>query len=172
MFMPWEDTTITVLMMSSIIRQLRGRPLTWFSLGWPIALVVYAGSTYLGHVPADRGDVLLVMGLVLLGAVLGLTCGVLSRVYPHRDGSGRVLVMVRSTGTAAVLWIVGMGSRLGFALYAEHGGYGHIESLDARLGVTSFTTWSNALILMALCEVAGRTMLLAPRLHRLNRIPA
>ena len=166
MHMGIEDYAFSVLMMSSVVRQLRGRRLGWWGLSWPLGLVIWAAEAYLQDVPRRAGDLRLVIGLALVGAVLGLSCGALSRVYVAEDEGGRRIVMVRSTGTAAILWVVGMGARLAFGLLAEHGGVELIGRFSASLGVTSAGTWATALVLMSLLEVAGRTVLLAPRLQR------
>ena len=67
--------------------------------------------------------------------LLGLTCARLSEAYPQN-----ALMMVKSTGAAAALWIVGVGTRLAFGLYAEHGGAGTISRFDAWAHVSGFAT--------------------------------
>jgi hypothetical protein len=160
MGMSATDYLINVLLVASVLRQLRGRRLTWFSLSWPIALVAWAGLTYLRGYPAGGNNTLLVAGCAATGIALGGLCGWLSRVYAIPGGR----IMVRATGLAALLWVLGTGSRLAFVLYAEHGGYPAIEAFDASHHITSFQTWETCLILMALTEVLARTAFLAPRL--------
>jgi hypothetical protein len=160
MGMPDTDYLINVLLVASVLRQLRGRRLTWFSLGWPIALVAWAAVTYLRGYPAGGNNLVLVTGCAAAGIVLGGLCGWLSRVYAGPGGR----ITVRATGLAALLWVLGTGSRLAFVLYAEHGGYPRIEAFDASHHITSFQTWETSLILMALTEVLARTAFLAPRL--------
>lgn len=79
---------------------------------------------------------------------------------------------MRSTGAAATLWIAGTGSRLVFALYAEHGGAEGIGRLSQAWEITSPTAWSTGLLLMSLFEVGGRASQLAPRLRRARRAAA
>lgn len=159
-----DDYVFTLLLMSSVVRQLRGRPLTWFGLSWPVALVLWAAVKYLGGVPSDRSDVTFVVVMAGVGAVLGLSCGALSRVFLQSgEEGGRPKVMVRSTGFAAALWILGTGSRLVFGLYAEHGGAQTVAAWSAHMRITGIGTWSTALILMSLLEVLGRTAILLPR---------
>jgi len=160
MGMPMTDYLINVLLVATVLRQLRGRRLTWLSLSWPIALVAWAAITYLRGYPAGGNNTLLAAGGAAAGIVLGGLCGWLSRV-DSRDGR----IMVRATGLAALLWVLGTGSRLVFVLYAGHGGYSAIEAFDAGHGITGFQTWETCLILMALTEVLARTALLAPRLR-------
>lgn len=172
MHMSLDDYLISLLMMSSVIRQLRGRPLTWFSLTWPVALVCWAAFQYFGGVPHHRADLILTTVLSGIGITLGLSCGALSHIYVKPHSSEQAAhgesgdVMVRSSGIAAALWVVGIGSRLAFGLFAEHGGGTDVASWSEHLGLTSMNTWGTALIAMSFLEVVGRTSLLAPRLLR------
>lgn len=166
--MKLEDYIISLLLMVSIVRQLRGRHLTWFGLAWPVGLVVYAGITYTSGITNTGNNLLLVVICAAIGTLLGLACGRLSRVYPEEART-----MVRSTGAAAVLWIVGVGTRLAFGLYAEHGGAATIIRFDAWAHISGFATWTTALLLMSLLEVLGRSTQLIPRMLRTQRaLPA
>lgn len=168
--MSLDDYLISVLMMSSVIRQLRGRRLSWFSLSWPVALVCWAAFQYAGGLPSHQADLALSVTLACVGIALGVACGALSHVYlkpfaseQFRPGK-RDVVMVRSTGVAAALWIAGIGSRLMFGLFAEHGGGTTVVTWSEHLGLASVNTWGTALMAMSLMEVTGRTSLLVPRL--------
>ncbi len=163
--MSLSDYLINILLITSVLRQLHGRHLTWFGLSWPIALVVYFAITYLRGYPTGGSDTALVIGGALAGSVLGGLCGRLSRVYTSPQGR----IIVRATGLAAALWVLGTGSRLGFELYSEHGGYTAIKTFDAAHHITSVQTWATCLILMALAEVLARTAFLAPRLWNAQR---
>jgi len=70
---------------------------------------------------------------------------------------------------AGGLWIVGVGSRLAFELYATHGGGASIAHFSASHGITSVDAWGTALILMAFAEVLGRTAVLAWRAYTVRR---
>lgn len=163
--MSLSEYAINLLLVASVVRQLRGRRLTWFGLSWPVAVVASAAITYLRGYPAGGNNTVLVVCGGIAGAVLGASCGWLSRVYT--DPAQHIIV--RATGLAALLWVLGTGSRLAFALYAEHGGYPRIEAFDAAHGITDTRTWATCLILMALTEVLARTAFLAPRLRAAQR---
>ncbi|MBW8078759.1 MAG: DUF1453 domain-containing protein [Gallionella sp.] len=154
------DYLINILLVASVMRQLRGRRLTWFGLGWPIALVIWAAINYLRGYPTGGSNILLVVCGAVIGAILGGLCGRLSRVFWRDDDR----LIVQATGAAALLWVLGTGSRLAFELYAEHGGYSHIETFDVGHHIAGVQTWATSLILMALGEVLARTAFLAPRL--------
>lgn len=156
------DTLISLALVGLVLRQLRERPLTAVSLLWPLPLVLYAALTNLRTLPSGAGlDFTLLLGLVGLG--LGLLCGLLTRVYAGRDG-----VLARATGLAAALWVLGVGSRLAFAFYAEHGGGAAIARLSGQLHLTQ-SAWTAGLLLMSLLEVLGRSAALFRRRARVER---
>ncbi|MFL6137190.1 MAG: hypothetical protein ACJ74O_05250 [Frankiaceae bacterium] len=153
--MSWTDWAISLGLILLVLRQIRGKKLTPGSLLWPVALVVWAGFEYLGGFPVHSSDRIFTGSLAAIGLALGLGCGALTRVY--HDGEQ---VIGRATIAAAVLWIVGMASRLTFGIVALNGGAEAIGRLSERLDLHSESTWPTALILMALCEVLSRTALL------------
>jgi hypothetical protein len=82
-----------------------------------------------------------------------------SYLHPQANGS----FLAKAGFVAAALWIVGVGSRLAFELYATHGGGASIAHFSATHSITSAEAWTSALILMAFAEVLSRTGVLAWR---------
>jgi hypothetical protein len=64
---------------------------------------------------------------------------------------------------AAILWVVGVGTRFAFQVYASHGGAPAIARFSAHHAITSEAAWTAALILMAFGEVLSRTLVLGLR---------
>jgi hypothetical protein len=153
--MNWTDWVISLGLIGLVLRQIRGKRLTRVGLLWPVGLVAWAGFEYLGDIPGHPSDWIFAGVLAVTGLSLGLGCGLLTRVY----GDDRQ-VMARATAGAAVLWIVGMASRLAFGIVALHGGAAAIGRLSEHLGLHAPSTWPTALIGMALCEVMSRTAVL------------
>lgn len=152
------DYLFPLLLILSVLRQVRGRRLNWFQLLWPVAIVVWAAFHYLHGFPVKGSDLALVVTTTVTGLVLGVLAGVLTRVYRRPDGT----LMAKATATTIVLWVLGTIGRLVFGLYAQHGGGPAIASFSRAHGI-AIAAWGAALILMALCEVAGRTLVLAGR---------
>ncbi len=152
------DYLFPLLLILSVVRQVRGKRLTWFQLAWPLALVCWAAVKYLHGIPAGGGSLLLVVACAGTGALLGLLAGVYTRIYPGPDGT----LIARATSATVMLWVLGTAGRLVFGLYAEHGGGPAIASFSAAHGI-SVRAWGAALILMALSEVVGRTIVLGLR---------
>lgn len=156
-----EDWLISLGLIVLVLRQIRGKQLTPVSLLWPVALVAWAAFEYLGTVPGYTSDWMFVVVLGLAGLGLGIGCGALTKVYADSK-----MVMAKATGAAAALWIIGMGGRLVFGLFAENGGGNAIAALSTRLGLHSSEVWATALITMSLCEVLSRTGVLLVRYRK------
>lgn len=152
------DWVLPLLLIQSVVRQLRGKRLGLFAMLWPIGLVVWAAITYMRGFPPRTADLALVLGCAVTGIVLGLLAGRSSFVY--RGTQGRL--MVKSTAATVVFWTLGAIGRLVFALYATQGGGPTVARFSAANGLT-LGAWTSALTLMALAEVMGRTAVLAPR---------
>jgi hypothetical protein len=159
------DYLINGLLVALVIRQIHGRRLTPLSLLWPLALVVYFGHTYLHGFPTAGNDLWLTLGGPLVGLTLGALCALFTRITP--DSEGRPFA--KAGAAAAILWIVGVGSRLAFELYATHGGGSAIYRFSANHDITSIAAWTTGLILMAFAEVLGRNGVLGWRAYRVHQ---
>jgi len=164
--MTLTDYLINGLFIGLVVLQLRGRRLTSFSLVMPLAAVAFFANEYLHGIPTAGNDLSLALLGASLGLLLGLGCGLTTRVYAGPGGA----VFVRAEALAAALWVVGVGSRLAFSLYVTHGGEGAIGRFSAAHGITSGNAWVACLILMAFGEVLGRTAVLAERRRRQGAI--
>lgn len=147
-----------LLLVLSVLRQVRGKQLTWFSVSWPLGLVGWVAVTYVRGFSPTTANLVLVAGCAITGAVLGGAAGRYTSVYRRPDGR----LMARATYATVALWTLGTIGRLVFGLYAEHGGGPHIATFSAAHGL-AFNAWAAALTLMALAEVLGRIATLAPR---------
>lgn len=152
------DYVFPLLLILSVLRQIRGKHLTWFQLAWPIGLVVWAAIQYVRGFPATPADLVLVTTCAVVGIVLGALAGRYTIIYRRADGA----LMARATLATVILWTLGTVGRLAFGLYAEHGGGPAIARFSGAHGL-AVNAWAAALILMALAEVLGRTSSLAPR---------
>jgi hypothetical protein len=157
------DYALNALLVLVVVRQIRGRRLAGLSLYLPLAIVAYVGVKYLHTVPTGGHDLVLELSGAAAGLALGALCAVYTRVYPDHDG----VPYAKATWLAAFFWILGVGARLGFALYAQHGGGAAIERFSGAHDITSMETWVTTLIVMALVEVLSRTTVLVLRGRRL-----
>ncbi len=107
---------------------------------------------YLHDIPMSGNSLVLIGSATLVGLALGLGAGILTRVYRNADGN----VVGIATITAAVLWVLGVGFRLAFQLYATHGGAEAIGRFSTRHAIET-DAWTAAVLLMAFAEVFART---------------
>jgi len=156
--MTFTDWAIDLALIGLVVLQLRGRRLTTRMLVLPLVLVGWVGAHYLHAVPTAGNDLLLIVPATLIGLALGVGAGVLTRVDRSPDGE----VVVRATVAAAVLWVLGVGFRLAFQLYATHGGGESIGRFSIRHDI-DVTAWVPAILLMAFAEVLARTAIVGWR---------
>jgi hypothetical protein len=146
------DWVIDIALILIVLRQLREARLTIGTLVLPIALMAWAGFTYLHSVPTAGNDLALIGLLAGVGVVFGLVSGVLTRV---RSSAGNVYI--KATASAAALWVISMGFRMAFGIWSTYGsGASHIASFSVAHDITSSQAWVTALLAMAFGEVIFR----------------
>jgi len=166
--MSLTDYIIDIALIAVVVRQVQGRRLTVRSLLLPLVLVTWVAASYLKGIPTAGNDLVLVVGGAALGGLLGALCGLFTSVEADRSGTP----VAKAGAVAAALWILGVGTRFAFQLYATHGGAASIGRFSVTHGITGGEAWTAALVLMAVFEVALRTGVLAWRGTAVRRRPA
>jgi hypothetical protein len=162
------DYLIDSALVLLVLLQIKERTLTIKSLVRPLIVVAIAVINYLHGIPTAGNDLVLVGVLALLGLSIGVASGQTVRMRPSRGG-----VLARAGWASAIFWVLGMGSRFGFAIWVSHGGASVVGQFSAHHSITSGEAWTAALLAMAVCEVWGRTLVMAARRHQLEQgIPA
>ncbi len=162
--MTTTDWIIDIALVLIVFRQLREERLTARTVLLPLALMGWAGFTYLRGIPTAGNDLVLVAALAGTGVIFGLAGGLLTRVR-LRDGQ----VLIKATAAAAALWVVSMGCRMAFAVWAASAsGAVHVGSFSAAHDITSAQAWVTALIAMAFGEVIVRLGTIIVRGQRLT----
>lgn len=160
--MSTADYVVDILLIVVIFWQIRPRELTTRSAVLPLAILVWAGLHYLHAFSVGGNDVLLMAVFSGIGIGLGVWSGLATRVW--RDES-RVLVQVGVI--AAGTWVLGMGFRFAFAVYANTtGGEQAIGRFSAHHAITGGQAWTTALVLMAFGEVLARVAIMQVRRGR------
>jgi hypothetical protein len=152
------DYALPLLLILSVLRQARGKHLTWRQLAWPLGLVGWAAAKYLHGIPNTDANLALVISCAIVGAALGAGAGALTTIHRRRDGT----LIAKATLATILLWTAGTLGRLVFGLYADHGGAHSIAAFSHGTAISA-RAWAPALILMALAEVIGRTVVLGVR---------
>jgi hypothetical protein len=159
--MTWTDYLFDSLLVLLVLRQLKESRLDTKSVVLPLAIIGWVVKSYLHTIPTGANDLLLIAGLTLVG----MTCGLVSALGTRVRTDGGKHALIKAGPIAAGVWVLSMGGRFAFAVWASHGGgpqlyrftFGH--HLD-------MTVWTAALILMALGEVVSRTAILYLRAQR------
>jgi hypothetical protein len=156
------DYVVDSLLVLIVFRQIRESRLDLRAVLLPLGIAAWVGTSYLHTIPTGGNDLLLIAGLTGVGAALGTWSGLATRV--RTDGGRHALI--KAGAVAAGLWVIGMGFRFGFAVWAAHGGADELGRFSVQHSITSADAWTAALVLMALAEVISRTAVLVVRARR------
>lgn len=152
------DYLLNISLVALVVLQLRGRRLDRRGLLLPLALVAWAASQYLHGIPTTGNDSVLVTLGIGAGLALGISSARLTRLNVDKDG----VPIARATVAAAALWVVGIGARMGFSLYMQHGGAPTVMRFSQVHHLTG-AGWVTGMVLMAFVEVVSRTLILWAR---------
>src|ERR1700761_3498618 len=162
------DYLVNAVLVLLVLRQIRETRLSWQILVLPVLIVIGVGCYYLRSVPTAGNDLLLDVTLAAAGATLGGLCALFTRLRRGSDGAP----LSRAGWIAAILWVVGIGARMGFAYATTHGAGPALVRFSAGHSITSINAWVAALILMALAEVLTRLAVLWMRSRHLPAVDA
>ncbi len=157
--MTTTDYLIDIALIAIVGLQVRPRRMDLRSLALPVVATLAAASYYLTAVPTAGHDVALYLVLGTVGGLLGAACALTTRVWRPDAGPA----FARAGGIAAVLWVVGVGSRLAFSEYTTHGGGPAVARFSLTHHITGSAAWVTALLLMAVAEVVVRLVVLRVR---------
>ncbi|WP_413755310.1 hypothetical protein [Streptomyces sp. MMBL 11-3] len=149
--MTTTDWITDIALVLIVFRQLRESRLDLKSYLLPLGIVAFVASHYLHTVPTAGNDLVLIGALVAAGAVLGVAGGLYTRI--RRTGDH---LLIKAGAVSAVLWVLGMGARMGFQLWTDHGGADDVARFSVTHDITTGQAWVAAFVLMALTEVLTR----------------
>ncbi|MGW1208144.1 hypothetical protein ACWD5F_00755 [Streptomyces sp. NPDC002499] len=149
--MTTTDWITDIALLLVVFRQLREGRLDHKTYLIPLGIVAFVASHYLHSVPTAGNDLELIGTLVAVGAVLGIAGGVYTRI---RTTGGHLFI--KAGTVSAVLWVLGMGARMGFQLWTDHGGADDVARFSITHHITTDQAWVAAFVLMALTEVVTR----------------
>ena len=134
-----------------VLRQAKERELDRRSVTVPLILMVFVGAQYLHTMPTAGNDLVLILGLALVGLTLGLLGGFATRLRAGEHG----VALARVGWIAGGLLVLGIGARMAFAFAVGHGFEPDVRrfSIAHQIGAAA---WPVGLVLMALIEVGAR----------------
>ncbi|MGA3215495.1 MAG: hypothetical protein ABSD97_07380 [Acidimicrobiales bacterium] len=162
-----SDYIVDVLLVLLVLRQIRPRALTPRSVLLPAVLLAFAASQYLKAFPTAGNDVLMDVILIIAGAVFGVVSGLWTQVWndPSRG------ILCRAGAVAATAWVLGMGIRLAFDIWAHtSSGGATLFRFSVRHSITSGDAYATAFVLMAFAQVLIRVGILQYRRIRLSAV--
>ncbi|MFE9372687.1 hypothetical protein ACFYM2_23360 [Streptomyces sp. NPDC006711] len=167
--MTTTDWLTDIALVLVVFRQLREGRLDLKTFLIPLGIVAFVAHSYLHSIPTAGNDLVLIGALVAAGAALGVAGGVYTRIRV----SGEHL-LIKAGAVSAALWVLGMGARMGFQVWVDHGGASHVAQFSIAHQITTDQAWVAAFVLMALTEVVTRlaTIFIRGRLVAARRQPA
>jgi hypothetical protein len=157
--MSFTDYLTDTILILLVVRQLRTSRFTRRTWLLPLVIAAVVGHSYLHGVPTHGNGLLVVLGLTAVGVLLGSLSALATRVWS--DGGEQALL--KAGAISAALWVLGMGGRMAFAIWASHGGGATLGRFSLEHGIDPDQTWTAALVLMALGEVVSRVAILGLR---------
>lgn len=158
----WITDIALILVVFRQLREDRLRPVTFLI---PLGIVAFVAHTYLDSIPTAGNDLVLIGSLIGIGAVLGITGGVYTRVRAAGEH-----ILIKAGAVAAALWVLGMGARMGFQMWVEHGGGADdVARFSMAHHISSSQAWVAAFVLMALTEVVTRLATIFVRSRMVSR---
>ncbi|MFJ8061894.1 hypothetical protein [Streptomyces sp. NPDC096142] len=145
------DWITDIALVLVVFRQLREGRLDLKSYLIPLGIVAFVASHYLHSVPTAGNDLVLIGTLIAAGAALGIAGGVYTRIREVGEH-----LYIKAGAVSAILWIVGMGARMGFQVWVDHGGADNVARFSVAHQITTGQAWVAAFVLMALTEVVTR----------------
>jgi hypothetical protein len=145
-----------------VLRQARERELDRRSVIVPLVLMFFVGSQYLHAFPTAGNDLLLIVGLAIVGLTLGVLGGFATQVRAGETG----IALARVGWIAGGLLVLGIGARMAFAFAIGHGFEPAVRSFSIAHQIGA-AAWPVALVLMALIEVGSRIAVVQVRGRRL-----
>ncbi len=145
-----------------VLRQARERELDRRSVIVPLVLMFFVGSQYLHTFPTAGNDLLLIVGLAIVGLTLGVLGGFATQVRAGETG----IALARVGWIAGGLLVLGIGARMAFAFAIGHGFEPAVRSFSIAHQIGA-AAWPVALVLMALIEVGSRIAVVQVRGRRL-----
>ena len=160
--MTTTDYLLNAAFVLLVLRQSRERELDRRSVIVPLILMVFIGAQYLHTFPTSGNDLVLIVGLAMVGLTLGLLGGFATQV---RAG-GRGVALARVGWIAGGLLVLGIGARMAFAFAIGHGLEHAVRSFSVAHEIGA-AAWPVALVVMALIEVGARIAVVQVRGRRL-----
>jgi len=154
------DYLLNATLIGLVALQIHGHRVTAVRLFVPVALTIWGLPSSCSPYPRPEA--------ISLSRSPSCSRAAVSEGTPHWqrgsivDGEGAI---AKAGAAAALLWVVGIGARVGFYLWVTHGGQATVSSFNASVHVTSGARLAAGFILMAMAEVVSRRRAVPQTVH-------
>jgi hypothetical protein len=158
-----DTTTIIILVGVAVAMtalRLRYRRFDLRNAALPLGLAAFLGYRYVLGAPTTGSDMDLYLIGGTAGVTLGLLAGTLTSLRPDARAGG---MLVKGSLVSAGIFLALIAARLGFAYYAEHGGYAQVRQFCIDHAITSRAAIEAALMLPVVTNVLVRLGLVLAR---------
>lgn len=159
--MTFGDYLFDSVLVLLVLRQVRESRFTWHMVFLPLGIIAWVVKSYLHTIPTSGNDLAVIVGLTAVGVTFGSISALTTRVRTD----GRRYALIKAGWASAGVWVLSMGGRFGFAVWASHGGGPSLYRFSLAHHL-SIDVWTAAIVLMALGEVVARTVLMVLRTRR------
>ncbi|HEU5006612.1 MAG TPA: hypothetical protein VFT67_06555 [Jatrophihabitantaceae bacterium] len=159
--MTFSDYLFDSVLVLLVLRQVRESRFTWHMVIMPLAIIAGVVKSYLHTIPTSGNDLAVIVALTAVGVTFGAISALTTRV---RTDGGRY-ALIKAGWASAGVWVLSMGGRFAFAIWASHGGGPRLYRFSLAHDL-SIDVWTAAIVLMALGEVLARTGLMVLRTRR------
>ncbi|MFB7448054.1 MULTISPECIES: hypothetical protein [unclassified Streptomyces] len=149
--MTTTDWITDIALVLVVFRQMREGRIDLKTFLIPLGIVAFVAHTYLDTVPTAGNDLVLIGALMAVGAALGVAGGVYTRIRVAGEH-----LLIKAGAVSAILWVAGMGARMGFQVWVQNGGADDVARFSITHHITGDQAWVAAFVLMALTEVVTR----------------
>jgi len=162
--MTLSDYLLDIALIAVVFRQVRESRFSPKMMVLPLVISAVVANQYLHGIPTAGNDLVLIASFAAVGVLFGVISALATRIRHDEDGHA----LVRAGWISAGTWVLSMGFRLGFGIWASHGGATQLAHFSASHDITTGTAWTAALVLMAIGEVVVRTGLIWLRATRIK----
>ena len=159
--MTTTEYALNIALVGLVVLQIRGITITKAALLFPVVMTIWIATSLLSSVPTAGNDLVLEVGGALAGATLGTLAGLATGVTCRG-----ATAVARAGAVAALLWVAGIGARVAFSLWVDHGGAATVRSFSIAHHISGGPAWGTAFILMAISEVVTRTAVIYVKARR------
>src|SRR5579862_7180715 len=133
------EYALNIALVGLVLLQIRGIAITKAALVFPVVMTTWVATSLLHAIPTAGDDLVLEMGGALAGTLLGALAALATGVT--RQGATAI---AKANAVAALLWVTGIGARVGFSLWVSHGGASTVRNFSSAHQITGGQAWGTA----------------------------